>query len=351
MRSKGSAAFIKLTSAAGKPSLTNKEYAMIYLRNFARSFFGTAVLISLTTFASAAREHPKLSPDVSKATSSEPLAVIIQYKTDPTKDDEQHIRDRNGRVDHRLRHIKAIAAHLSKSSLDSLSKDPNVLYISPDRLLGARQAAVSSSGEYTTEPINANQLWAQGYDGTGIGVAVVDSGINSVDDLLGNGKNAASRIVYSQSFLPSSPNDASDSFGHGTHVAGLIAGNGSSSTGNEYFRTFSGVAPNVNLINLRVLDASGTGTDSSVIAAIDAAIALKDVYNIRVINLSLGRPIYESYTLDPLCQAVEQAWNAGIMVVAAAGNDGRELALNAEGYGTIEAPGNDPYALTVDGEL
>jgi serine protease AprX len=107
------------------------------------------------------------------------------------------------------------------------------------------------------------------------------------------------------------------------------------------------VAPNANLINLRALDANGAGTDSSVIAAIERAIALQRTYNIRVINLSLGRPIYESYTLDPLCQAVEQAWKAGIVVVVAAGNNGRNLNLNSEGYGTINAPGNDPYAITV----
>src|SRR6202042_2661524 len=92
---------------------------------------------------------------------------------------------------------------------------------------------------------------------------------------------------------------------------------------------------------------NGVGTDSMVIAAIERAIALKSTYNIRVINLSLGRPIWESYTQDPLCQAVEQAWKAGIVVVVAAGNDGRDTALNADGYGTIEAPGNDPYVVTV----
>ena len=107
------------------------------------------------------------------------------------------------------------------------------------------------------------------------------------------------------------------------------------------------MAPNVNLINLRVLDSTGEGTDTAVIQAIQTAIALKSTYNIRVINLSLGRAIYESYTLDPLCQAVEQAWQAGIVVVVAAGNDGRNLALNNEAYGTVDAPGNDPYALTV----
>ena len=136
-------------------------------------------------------------------------------------------------------------------------------------------------------------------------------------------------------------------FFHGTHVAGLIAGNGKNSTGNPYKLSFYGIAPNANLVDLRALDATGAGTDSSVIAAIEQAIALKNQYNIRVINLSLGRPIWESYTQDPLCQAVEQAWKAGIVVVVAAGNDGRDLAVNSMGYGTIEAPGNDPYILTV----
>ena len=101
------------------------------------------------------------------------------------------------------------------------------------------------------------------------------------------------------------------------------------------------------LINLRVLDQNGAGTDSQVIAAIQTAIQLKSKYNIRVINLSLGRPVYESYALDPLCQAVEQAWKAGIVVVVAAGNDGRNNNAGTNGYGTIAAPGNDPYVITV----
>src|SRR5205814_2881981 len=99
-------------------------------------------------------------------------------------------------------------------------------------------------------------------------------------------------------------------------------------------------------INLRVLDQNGAGTDSSVIEAIQTAISLKSTYNIRVINLSLGRQVYESYTVDPLCQAVEAAWNAGIVVLAAAGNQGRNDSASTEGYGTISAPGNDPYAST-----
>ncbi len=108
-----------------------------------------------------------------------------------------------------------------------------------------------------------------------------------------------------------------------------------------------GIAPGVNLIDLKVLDQNGQGSDSSVIAALETAIYLKNYYNIRVINLSLGRPVYESYTLDPLCQAVEAAWNAGIVVSVAAGNDGRDNTVGEQGYGTITSPGNDPYVITV----
>src|SRR5438128_7171260 len=89
-------------------------------------------------------------------------------------------------------------------------------------------------------------------------------------------------------------------------------------SGNHFSHTFKGIAPNANIINLRALDQNGAGTDSSVIAAIDTAIRLKSKYNIRVINLSLGRQVYESYTIDPLCQAVESAWKAGIVVVVVA---------------------------------
>src|SRR5262249_55863066 len=95
-----------------------------------------------------------------------------------------------------------------------------------------------------------------------------------------------SRIVYSQSFVPNVTSTA-DQYGHGTHVAGIVAGNGTSSTGSSYFKTFRGMAPNAKLINLRVLNGNGLGTDSSVINAINAAIQLKNQYNIRIINLSL----------------------------------------------------------------
>ena len=101
------------------------------------------------------------------------------------------------------------------------------------------------------------------------------------------------------------------------------------------------------MISLRVLNNQGEGTESQVIEAVQAAIQLKSTYNIRVMNLSVGRPVFESYTQDPLCQAVEQAWKAGIVVVVSAGNDGRDNSAGTYGYWTIESPGNDPYVITV----
>src|ERR1051326_6032745 len=141
--------------------------------------------------------------------------------------------------------------------------------------------------------------------------------------------------------------DTFDEYGHGTHVAGILAGNGRRSKGSQSTYWIRGIAPGVNLVSLRVLDSKGAGSDSAVIAAIQTAIALKNVYNIRVINLSLGRPVYGSYATDPLCMAVELAWKSGIVVVVAAGNEGRNNSAGTNGYGTITAPGNDPYVITV----
>ncbi len=125
-------------------------------------------------------------------------------------------------------------------------------------------------------------------------------------------------------------------------MSGIIGVNGYRSSGR-----YAGVAPNVNLVDLRVLDANGSGSDSMVIAAIQQAIALQNRYQIKVINLSLGRGISVGYAQDPLCQAVESAWNSGIVVVAAAGNFGRVSVNGSNGYGTVAAPGNDPLVLTV----
>src|SRR5262249_19778604 len=131
-------------------------------------------------------------------------------------------------------------------------------------------------------------------------------------------------------------------FGHGTHVAGIIAGANTKTT--PLFT--GGIAPGANLINVRVLGDDGSGYTSDVLAGIDWVIANKAKYNIRVMNLSLGHAVMEPCATDPLCQAVGRAYAAGIVVVAAAGNygtapDGRMI------LGGIVSPGNSPFAITV----
>jgi len=257
----------------------------------------------------------------------------------------QKLQDLHGKVTTDLSLLNSLAATVPASELKKLSDDDDVAYVAPDRVVAGHLSN-------TVQAINAPYAWNQGLDGSGIGVAVIDSGI--VDKKTSSVKKSDlnkvgtgdSRIVYSYSWV----NDGLgtlDGYGHGTHVAGIIGGSGYNSTGTQDSLTFKGIAPNVQLINLRVLDSNGMGTDSSVIAAIQTAIQLKSKYNIRVINLSLGRPVYESYTLDPLCQEVEAAYQAGIVVVVAAGNEGRNNSAGTNGYDTINSPANDPYVITV----
>jgi serine protease AprX len=119
---------------------------------------------------------------------------------------------------------------------------------------------------------------------------------------------------------------------------------------------FVGVAPQANLIDLRALNGPQASAPTPPSSPPSTAPSNSDTtYNIRVINLSLGRPVRESYTLDPLCQAVERAWKAGITVVVAAGNRGRTTTVTdkagktyqIDGYGTIGSPGNHPLVITV----
>ena len=281
-----------------------------------------------------ARVNPaahKFSSDVNSHVGQNGMVtVIVQYRQAPNESVLTNMKGRGAAIRSRLQSIRAVTLHVPASMLAELSNDPNVTYITPDRSF---KMTSSPQVEQFAAAVEADVAAAQyNFDGTGIGVAVIDSGVSPHADL--NNANGTSRVVYSQSFV-SGDTTTNDKYGHGTHVSGLIAGTGASSgAGNGYSATFAGVAPNVNVINLRVLDQNGVGNDSAVIAAIQQAIALKNTYNIRVINMSLGRPVFESYTLDPVDQAVEAAWKAGIVVVAAAGNDGRApYAVRGDGWG------------------
>ena len=264
------------------------------------------------------------------------LDVIVQFKNFPTTTD---LTADGATTKDNLPLIHGQLVNVKGSNLSNLASHSDVVYISPNRpVRGALDKVVTA--------VNDDLAYANGWDGTGIGIAVIDSGVSSDDDLNSDGNAYPSRIVYSRSFVQ---NDTStgDAFGHGTHVAGIIGGNGYDSTSSNYPAVYRGIAPQSQIINLRVLDSTGAGTDSQVISAIQKAIYLKDIFNIRVINLSLARGVYESYTLDPLCQAVESAWNAGIVVVVSAGNMGQYNGAGTSGYATIGAPGNDPYVITV----
>jgi serine protease AprX len=292
-------------------------------------------LIGLFMFsASAFGKHAKIANDLD-TTPGKNVDVIVTYNHAVTTSQHQKVFARGGTLRTELKSVKGGAYTMPSDAIEDLANDPEVAHISPDRKLGA--FLDNSAGA-----VNAAAAWQAGYDGTGIGIAIIDSGISSRADL--NNSKGVSRVVYSHTFVGGGP---PDQYGHGEHVAGVAAGNASLSTGPHYTRAFKGMAPNANLINLRVLDQNGQGTDSGVIAAIEQAIKLQSTYNIRVINLSLGRPVFESYTQDPLCQAAEAAWQAGIVVVVAAGDDGRDNSMGTNGYATITAPGNDPYVITV----
>jgi len=290
--------------------------------------------------AESAKVSPPLQQLLDTAEPSMVVDIIVQYRVTPQQKHLDRVTSLGGRSKVHLGVIQSEAYTLPLSAVAKLVNDPDVAYVSLDN-------KVKLSSETGLDPsmqaVEADIAQGYGYDGSGVGIAIVDSGIYAHPDLNSNSRYSSSRVVYSQSFVHGD-SSTGDAYGHGTHVAGLAAGNGQSSE-NNYTYEYVGVAPNANLINLRVLDATGASTDSIVISAITQAISLKSKYNIQVMNLSLGRPVYESYTQDPLCQAVEKAWKAGIVVVVAAGNYGRTVAT--DGYATITAPANDPYVITV----
>ncbi len=285
----------------------------------------------------------ELAPVVARAhngaAANETVRVIVQYKQVPRSEQEARMQSLGARLNHRLGVVKGIALTIPVNALPALENDSDIISVSLDHALRALD-------ETTDAATNVTAAWNDGYNGAGIGVAVIDSGINDSHPDLWNSAETHSRVVYHQDFTGTATTNSSgakyDLYGHGTHVAGIIGGNGYLSGGQ-----YEGAAPGVNLIDLRALDENGNGTDSSVIDAIQEAIALQNKYNIQVINLSLGRGIAVSYAQDALCQAVESAWQAGIVVVVAAGNYGRVSIDGSDGYGTITAPGNDPLVLTV----
>jgi serine protease AprX len=229
--------------------------------------------------------------------------------------------------------VTGAVVNVPAGALAALADDSEADQISGNLVVGAQMAV-------TNQSIGADLVhqggWAEGIGpltGKGIGIAVIDSGVADVPELRG-------RVVATVD-LTDDHGPGVDKNGHGTHVAGIIA-----AAGQNKFDETSGVAPGANIISLRVLNEKGRGLVGDVIDAIDYAIANKDRYNIRVINMSLGGPVTQSWLDDPLCQAVERAYRAGITVVAAAGNWGKDE-LGRSVWGGITTPGISPFAITV----
>jgi subtilisin family serine protease len=243
-----------------------------------------------------------------------------------------------GRLKRGLPNTELLVAEVPLSRLRELQQSADVAYIAPDRAVGSLGHLETTTGAAQVRSLVSGAT----LNGQSIGIAVLDSGIYLKHNLV---KNFPGRpgVVYNKDFTGAKIVDA-DPYGHGTHVASLAVGD--ADAGLLTNGAYDGIAPRANLLNLRVLDNNGRGLSSYVIAAIDWCIANKATYNIRVINLSLGAPARDSYRVDPLCLAVRRAVNAGIVVVASAGNNGK-AADGSKLYGMINSPGIEPSAITV----
>jgi serine protease AprX len=253
--------------------------------------------------------------------------VIVQAADGPAAD--RAVLAAGGTPGRHLPLMHGQVAEVPDAALENLADNPAVVSLSLDR-------PVAGTMERTGATTGAT--WARTHldvDGSGVGVALIDSGVTSWHDDLGS-----DRVVHFADFVDFQTLPYDD-YGHGTHVAGIIAGSGYDSNGAR-----TGMAPRASLVVLKVLDGDGNGYISNVIAALDYAVQNRARFNIRVVNLSVAAGVYESYETDPLTLAARRAVEAGIVVVTAAGNFGK----NAKGqpqYGGVTSPGNAPWVLTV----
>jgi serine protease AprX len=205
------------------------------------------------------------------------------------------------------------------------------LQVSPDVQVKMEGSGGSHPSGVFTSVTGATSMWANGIKGSGVTVAVLDTGIDA------NLSDFGGRVIDGVNLAnPNNPGGwSSDGYGHGTFVAGLVASGGQSSSGQ-----YMGVAPGADLVSIKVAGANGVTSESTVIQGVAWAIANQASDSIKVLNMSLGVQPPSPSALDPLDQAVEQAWQAGIVVVTSAGNSGPD-------NGSVTSPGNDPLVITV----
>lgn len=250
------------------------------------------------------------------------VPVILQFNN-ASVSSKQDISNLSTNFKSNLPIIDGFAGYMTTEDIYRIINNPEVEYISFDsRVYTLLDIANPVMNSYLPHDI--------GLKGEGITVAVIDTGVAPHEDLT----RPINRIVGFKDII-NNKNTPYDDNGHGTHVAGIIAGNGLSSKGK-----YVGIAPKANILGIKALDKNGSGSASDIIAAISYIIENKDKYNTKVINLSLGTPANSSCQRDPICKAVDMAVKAGITVVTAAGNSGPE-------EGTIMSPGISDNVITV----
>jgi len=316
-----------------------------------KAVWGAVIALSVLIPATSASASGRLHVDklLQEDSSGSPRPVIVRTRPD-ARDRVKNKLPKRGRGprDHKL--ISGFTAELDGREIAALASDPDVLSISADAdVTSSASPNKSGTTDTNTATSSITETWPvsilqkslglqKWFTGSSVTVAVIDSGLQA-------GSDFGNRVVGFYDFSPGKGGAATtpiDEYGHGTHVAGLIGSSGASSNGK-----YAGVAPGIKFLGLRVLDRRGSGKTSDVISALEFAVANKDRFNIRVVNLSLGHPIYESAASDPMVQAVEAAVHAGLVVVVAAGNNGTNPTTGLPGYAGVASPGNAPSAITV----
>lgn len=266
------------------------------------------------------------------------MRAIVRFKNnDARMRGAVTVSMRGGQIRRALNDVTALTVDIDSSTAERLAADEETLTLSIDATVRSNggapaiaRAARASGARSARQRFNNS--------GRGVSIAVIDSGVQPHADL------PAARIRKFVDFVHGRTAPYDD-FGHGTHVAGIAAGSGAISSTLE--DPYTGAAPEVSIVALKVLDSQGAGSTSSVIAALEWVAANHLAYNIRVVNLSLGHPVYEPASTDPLVQAAEALVARGIVVVASAGNLGLDPRDKLPGYGGITSPANGARIIAV----
>jgi serine protease AprX len=315
----------------------------------------TACILFLAALAGAAFAASAAGSGSAKATPPVALGsgVIVRARAGRTAAAEALVRRLGGTVHEQLALIDGFSASVPAKVLGAVRSSAAVLSLTHNRLLVPQSASYTddydpNSDGYSmaniTELTGARSWWAAGYTGQGVGVALIDSGIAPVLGLSSPGQVANGPDLSLESQAPNLR--YLDTYGHGTFMAGLIAGRDATPNPNAPASTYLGMAPGARIVSLKVGDADG-GTDvTQVIAAIDWVVQHRsdNGLNIRVINLSYGTNSLQDYQSDPLAYAAEQAWKHGLVVVAAGGNDGFQTKKSVP---ALADPAVDPYIVAV----